>query len=656
MPFRTDLLNPIPGDNPSGVNLRYDPVTDKIKEARREDLDVPQGEWKTAVKTADWNQVIKLAGDALVKKGKDLQIAVWLVDAHIRKEGFPMLEPGFQFLHDLLEQFWDTLHPEIEDGDVEIRSAPLAWLGSKLEEPLKALPLTSNKLNLALYQESRLVGYEPSEEEQEKRDAREEKIKEGKLSAEQFDESMEATPTSFYLSGWEGLKKGLPALESLSEFCDEKFGEFSPSFIKTRAAIETLTDVVEKILKQKGGFPEPAAEQEAAPPEEEYTPPPPAPAPAATLTWDDLNESAGGAPAQGGDREGLLRQLTSTCQKLRTLDPEDPVPYMVVRALRWAELMVDAPMISRSTMESPPSSIRIGLKRQAGDSDWDRVLETTETAMALPCGRTWLDLQRYTSMALKNKGYGPALRGVHSMLRAMLVDVPDLLDLILPDDTPAANQETKDWIDEMIVVKVMPYIPHPAGEESSDSDSSYSSDDTSSTDSSSETPSEETPSDDSSSTDTPAEEPAPELPPFTVDEHPPLIEDEPVAVPEGTPDIFDQAIEAVKAGNTAEGLGIIYKILATERTGRARFKRRTQLAHLLMAGGREKIAQSLLDQLVVEIEDRRLEDWEDSEALAYPLSLMLRCLAVDGGDNERRSQLYARICKLDPVRALNCSP
>jgi hypothetical protein len=37
MPVRDDLLNPIPGDNPSGANLRYDPAYDKVKvkEARR---------------------------------------------------------------------------------------------------------------------------------------------------------------------------------------------------------------------------------------------------------------------------------------------------------------------------------------------------------------------------------------------------------------------------------------------------------------------------------------------------------------------------------------------------------------------------------------------------------------------------------------------
>ena len=39
MPLRDGLLDPIDGENPSGPDLRYDPVVDQIKEARREDDD-----------------------------------------------------------------------------------------------------------------------------------------------------------------------------------------------------------------------------------------------------------------------------------------------------------------------------------------------------------------------------------------------------------------------------------------------------------------------------------------------------------------------------------------------------------------------------------------------------------------------------------------
>ena len=41
MALRDELLNPIAGENPGGVELRYDPLFDKIKEARRADIDAP---------------------------------------------------------------------------------------------------------------------------------------------------------------------------------------------------------------------------------------------------------------------------------------------------------------------------------------------------------------------------------------------------------------------------------------------------------------------------------------------------------------------------------------------------------------------------------------------------------------------------------------
>src|SRR5215467_15835667 len=98
MSLRDDLLKPIAGPNPGGVDLRYDPIYDKIKEARREDDDAPQGEWTTTRKVAEWPLVIKLAKDALTTKSKDLQIAAWLTEALIRREGFAGLNSALDLL------------------------------------------------------------------------------------------------------------------------------------------------------------------------------------------------------------------------------------------------------------------------------------------------------------------------------------------------------------------------------------------------------------------------------------------------------------------------------------------------------------------------------------------------------------------------------
>src|SRR6266513_2388772 len=107
MPLRDELLSPIPGPNPSGENLRYAPVYDKIKQARTEDEDTtPQGDWQRERKKADWPTVLKLAGEALATKSKDLMLASWLGEALTKREGISGLADALELQRGLLEQFW----------------------------------------------------------------------------------------------------------------------------------------------------------------------------------------------------------------------------------------------------------------------------------------------------------------------------------------------------------------------------------------------------------------------------------------------------------------------------------------------------------------------------------------------------------------------
>jgi type VI secretion system protein ImpA len=120
--------------NPSGSNLRYSQIYADIREARREEDATAQGEWTHAIKTANYSIVVKLATDALARQSKDLQIAVWLVDAATRCNGFEALVEGLDFVRTLLEEYWETIYPQLEDGDPELRAAPLAWLATYLSE------------------------------------------------------------------------------------------------------------------------------------------------------------------------------------------------------------------------------------------------------------------------------------------------------------------------------------------------------------------------------------------------------------------------------------------------------------------------------------------------------------------------------------------
>jgi len=65
MPFPEDLLNPIGRTNPSGVNLRYEPILRQDQEARREEDSLRRAWPSVTGKVADNSLVIKLTKDVL---------------------------------------------------------------------------------------------------------------------------------------------------------------------------------------------------------------------------------------------------------------------------------------------------------------------------------------------------------------------------------------------------------------------------------------------------------------------------------------------------------------------------------------------------------------------------------------------------------------
>ena len=78
---------------------------DKIKEARRQDDEGPMGDWQRERKVADWTTVIKLAGEAIATKSKDLQLAVWLTEALLHKENLPACIRESTLFKGLVENF-----------------------------------------------------------------------------------------------------------------------------------------------------------------------------------------------------------------------------------------------------------------------------------------------------------------------------------------------------------------------------------------------------------------------------------------------------------------------------------------------------------------------------------------------------------------------
>lgn len=271
------LLVPIPGDNPSGEDLRYTQVYEDIKEARRYDDLLDQGEWKTEIKKADWDQVIKTALDSLKTKTKDIQIAVWLAEALIVQEGLDGTTAALKIINGIIRDFWGSLYPQIEDDDLEYRIAPLELMNEKLSGRIGQIPVTDPVRtpghSWQKWQESRQVGYDAEMRDNDAREKREAALAEGKLTADEFDAAVAMTSPGFYKTLSESVAASLEEFRILDGLVDEKFGRDAPRLSEFGKALEGVNDLVQKICKDKGLFvtaePETASKEETAPQRDE---------------------------------------------------------------------------------------------------------------------------------------------------------------------------------------------------------------------------------------------------------------------------------------------------------------------------------------------------------------------------------------------------
>lgn len=248
------LLKPISADRPSGEDLRYTEVYDRIKEARRADDQLELGEWQTNIKTSDWRQVAALCEEALSGRTKDLQIIAWLSEAWVYLYGYAGLSASLNLIRQLLCDFWDTLYPLIEENDLEYRLGPLALLNSKVVDAVRLVPLcdpnNGKGYNFHHWEESRLVGSALNlDKEQRKR--REELISEGKISGEEFAAAVNTGSLSFYLNLAQQLDDCRQALQALDAVVNEKFFPDPPGFGPLSGAIEACAHIAGRILKDK---------------------------------------------------------------------------------------------------------------------------------------------------------------------------------------------------------------------------------------------------------------------------------------------------------------------------------------------------------------------------------------------------------------------
>lgn len=608
------LLKPIAGDSPSGQDLRYDTRVDALKEARREDLDLPG---VTNRKLADWPAVVNSCTALLADETKDLQLAVWLTEALMMKNGFGGLTTGLEATRGMLEQFWDTMYPELEDGDLELRIGPLEWVGSRLTVGSQSVPLgTSGVSYLNVIMSREVPTEEVAEHDSGKRERRADAVAQGRATPESVETALDTLGKVPLRAIIADIDEAIAAVTALDKQSDERFGRDAPSYLSLRSSLEETRRYLNGMVTRRL----------------ETDPDPEIPI-----------EELAAESADGGDdavltveptsKNDAARRIAVVARWLRQQDQTNPAPYSMLRGFRWGELRAQAPELDPKLLEAPPTATRAKLKTLLLDEKWPELIENAEALMATAPGRGWLDLQRYVLTACGQLGgnYDMVAAAIRSDLRSLLAALPQLPRMTLMDDTPTANEETRDWLATDVLAD-------------RDGDTTASTDVTDDVDASADVE----PSDGAEQLSEALEDDASSAHQggFTKAR---AVRRAPKA--RGR-DAFDAARNELAANRPNRAIELLMADLAREQSPRGRFIRQTQIAYVMVESGLFAVAQPILQKLVETIDERGLDQWESGALVAQPMALLCKVYDHTGTGESERQELYLRVCRLDPMQAM----
>jgi type VI secretion system protein ImpA len=251
----------------------------------------------------DWNKVIQTTSDWLAGSSKDLRVAVHLVEALTRSQGFAGLRDGLILLQRLFTDCWDRMYPVVEDdGDLETRAGNILWLnnpegGALFPNTIRALPLLRlNKVVVScLDWQASKVGETP--------------LDRAGLPGAQL---LQAESPQW-------IAECVAELGILEQVLSDKLQHHAPVLISIRQALEECQRLVAQVA--------------AAPT-----------SPAAPAAPPGVSASAPVAPSNPNLLKGLdsraeiYEQLTVLAHRLAALEPHSPIPDLLLWAVELGKM------------------------------------------------------------------------------------------------------------------------------------------------------------------------------------------------------------------------------------------------------------------------------------------------------------------------------
>ncbi|MEI8393942.1 MAG: type VI secretion system protein TssA [Rhodospirillaceae bacterium] len=329
LPDLSGVTEPLPGAAPAGPSLRYLPVYDAIREARRQDdASLPQGVWQTEHKRADWAEVIRLCVDVLLHQSKDLQVACWLVEALVYRHSFAGFAPGLRMVGGLCRAFWaDGLHPINDNGDYNARFAPLEWLDGKLSHLLCLQPvMRANKqaeveYSYSDYRNAQRLGVAGARDAAVMEQAR----AAGKILPGDIEASTAATLATVLRGYFHDLALAIEETAALASTLNGLSGNTAPGMVGLRNRLSEIQGWIHTALLTKGEPPvviPPAVEDDEQSEQDE-------------IMYRKVDYRGDGPITT---REEAYSLVATAAEYLLRTEPHSPTPYLLQRAILWGNM------------------------------------------------------------------------------------------------------------------------------------------------------------------------------------------------------------------------------------------------------------------------------------------------------------------------------
>jgi len=314
-----ELLAPFEGDNPCGIDLDENGVHHQIEQYRKsDDNSTPQGDWQHNLQTANWEKVSELCLDALQNKSKDLEVAIWLLEAKLHQFGFSAIGPCIYLIECLLKKFWDHLYPVVPEDDpdgVDYRVNLIRWL-NKLTPVIAMLPITLTRSEV-MYS---WADWEMSARHEQLPAQQQKELGDELIQSSSIVTAIIATPIEFYQQSLSYIQLALESIESFSAKADAQFGDKSPSLSELHTLLSNINEMVfshvqNRFVDNDVAEPEDPAGQDA-----------------------QSQNSNGGKSGAIRNRNDAYARLAEAAEYIAMDDPHSPVPYLVYKAIDWGQL------------------------------------------------------------------------------------------------------------------------------------------------------------------------------------------------------------------------------------------------------------------------------------------------------------------------------